>query len=101
MPFLQADEELCGESACGDGHEGECDAEHKQQGPFREDVVAYGHDGDARRQEKQREVVQEEPRNSRNLLGLEHLEAEEDEQQDHADDVPREGDAHDTVQELA
>ncbi len=68
--FLPADKKLRDPAAHRDGDKREGDAERKQQGPFRKDVVADGHDGDARRQEEEGQVLQEEVRDARNLLRL-------------------------------
>ena len=50
--FLLADKNLRATSADGEGGKREDDAEKEQKGPFRKDVVAYSHNGDARREEK-------------------------------------------------
>lgn len=65
---------------------------------MRKDVFADGHDGDAWRQEEKGEVVQKESGDGGNLFELQHLGAEQYQEQDEADDVPGKRDAHDAVE---
>lgn len=90
-------------SPAGGGHrdDGERNAKDEQERPLAHDFVACDHDADTWRQEEKGEPFEEEIAGFLDVVDLDDFEAEQQQQDEHSEDIPGNGDSYIPMQKVA